>query len=83
MGMENEQLFLNTEQDQMSDTYKYKTDQVVHSILSDSMNRVKALLNSKKSRINVLVNYLIDKETLTFEEFEEIYKSGFLKAATQ
>ena len=46
MGMENEQLFLNSEQDQMSDTYKFKTDQVVHSILADSLKRVKSLLNT-------------------------------------
>lgn len=78
MGMANDKLFINAEQDKMSDAYKYKTDQLVQSILHESLDRTKRLIMSKRRETETLVKYLIEKETLTYEEFETILKKGKL-----
>ena len=76
MGMVDDKLFINEEQDKMSDAYRFKTDLLVQSILEDSLSRTKRILSSRRKEMEILVEYLIEKETLTFDEFESILKKG-------
>lgn len=78
MGMANDRLFINAEPDKMSDTYRYKTDALVQELLQQSLHRTKALVSSKRWQMDMLVRYLMEKETLTFEEFESIISNGRL-----
>ena len=78
MGMANDRLFINAEPDKMSDSYRYKTDALVQDLLGQSLDRTKRLISSKRWQMDMLVKCLIEKETLTFEEFETILTNGRL-----
>lgn len=78
MGMSNDKLFINAEPDKMSDKYKFKSDVVVQEIMEESLERTKKLIGGKRGQVEKLVKYLLEKETLSFEEFEQILKKGYL-----
>lgn len=78
MGLENDKLFLNSDPENMSDAYKFKADTVVEELLENSLERTKAVLASYRPQVESLVKYLVERETLTFDEFEQILKSGYL-----
>ena len=70
MGMAENELFINNEPDKLSDAYKYKSDLLVQKVLGESLGRTKSLLASKRNKIERLVGRLLEKETLTLEDFE-------------
>lgn len=76
MGMKNDTLFVNSEYKDLSEGYKKKTDDLVQSILTESLQRSKKLLQKHQGKLESLVKNLLTKETMTYEEFEKIIKSS-------
>ena len=72
LGMEDKSLFVNNESRELSQVYKFKADVLVQGVLEKSLKRTKAALLKKKGDINRLVDHLVEKETLSFQEFEAV-----------
>ncbi|MDL2297989.1 ATP-dependent zinc metalloprotease FtsH [Synergistaceae bacterium OttesenSCG-928-D05] len=60
-----------------------KIDEAVMTLIRKAHERAKAILEDKKEKLHELSKYLIEKETITGEEFMEIMKNGKPKASAE
>ena len=58
--------------DKLSDEYNYKIDLRVNELIKESYSRVKKLMKANEKDINLVVDSLLEKETLSIDEVEEI-----------
>lgn len=73
LGMLDKDLFLNQESKNMSDEYKYKVDALAHGLLKESLERSKKILIDNQDKFNELVLKLVEKETLTGDELNQVF----------
>ena len=60
----------------MSQEYRYKVDKISQNYLKESLSRTKELLKNNKKVFDVMVEKLVEKETLSADELQEILKNA-------
>jgi len=76
LGMEDKKIFLNQESRRTSEQYNSKVDEIAGDMLKTRLESVKYLLLQNKKVFWALVDMLVEKETLTKDELEEIINSN-------
>lgn len=68
LGMLDKEIFINQEARNMSQEYRYKVDKISQNYLKESLSRTKELLQKNKKVFDVMVEKLVEKETLSADE---------------
>ena len=76
-GMNKEIGHLNINDMEISISLKNKIDEEILKLVNNSYNNVKKLLLENKENIKNVAKKLIEKETITGEEFENILKDNY------
>ena len=76
-GMNKEIGHLNINDMEISMSLKKKIDEEILKLVNNSYNNVKKLLLENKENIKNVAKKLIEKETITGEEFENILKDNY------
>lgn len=76
-GMNKEIGHLNINNMEISMSFKNKIDEEILKLVNNSYNNVKKLLLENKENIKNVAKKLIEKETITGEEFENILKDNY------
>ena len=58
-----------------SDNYRQEVDEEISKYLKDELKKAKTLLTTNRDEIKELAKVLFEKETLTGEEFKELYEN--------
>lgn len=74
LAMNDDVSLISSDKKNLSDQFNFKIDMEVQNILKKSMEKVKQELLKHKGLVNIIVDELIEKETLSNEEFDLIYK---------
>ena len=76
-GMNKEIGHLNINDMEISMSLKKKIDEEILKLVDNSYNNVKKILLENKENIKIVAKKLIEKETITGEEFENILKDNY------
>ena len=81
-GQKEELIFLGreiSEQRDYSESIAEKIDQEVRKMVSESHNRARQILSDYRDRLDAVAERLLEVETVSREEFEEIFPSPVVK----
>lgn len=73
--MEEDACFIAADKDRLSDEFNYKIDMKVNDLIKESYERVKELLLKNEDSVNLIVENLLKKETLSAEDVKEILEN--------
>lgn len=79
LGMLDGVNLINSNKRDLSDDYNYKIDMEVQRILRKSLSDCKKVLWENKELVKKLTDELVERETISNEEFVEIYNNFYPK----
>jgi cell division protease FtsH len=68
-----------TKSKDFSDKVAFDIDNAVREIIDEAYNRSKDVINENRALLDSITHYLLEIETLTREDIEEIHKTGNLQ----
>lgn len=70
--LDDDNFFLAADKEKLSDESNYKIDLRVNELIKESYERVKKLMRDNEKDVKLVVENLLEKETLSVDEVEEI-----------